>query len=123
MDLQAKTNEFATMIRNWVHFDNLIAGFMRQIAQARAAKTRWETSVLEYLAKSNMLNAVIQISGSRLTVHEEKHTSPLTLKRLEELLHDYYSKKAHGSPDETDEIIKHIRLNRIYTTKTNLKKS
>ena len=105
------------------HFDNLIAGFTRQIAQARAAKTRWETSVLEYLTSANMLHAVIQISGSRLTAHNEKHTNPLTLTRLEDLLHSYYSQKPPGSPDETDAIIKHIRSNRIYTNKTVLKKN
>jgi hypothetical protein len=123
MDLQSKTQEFADMIRNWVHFDNLIAGFTRQIAQARAAKTRWETSVLEHLTNTNMLHAVIQISGSRLTAHNEKHTNPLTLTRLEDLLHDYYSKKGIGTKDETEAIIKHIRANRVYTSKTVLKKN
>jgi hypothetical protein len=123
MDLQTTANEFADIIRNWVHFDNLVAGFTRQISQARAAKTKWETTALEYLAKTNMLHAVIQITGSRITAHTEKHTTPLTLTRLEDLLHDYYSKKAPGSPDETDAIIKHIRSNRIYVSKTCLKKN
>jgi len=123
MDLQTKANEFGDMIRNWVHFDNLIAGFTRQIAQARTAKTKWENTVLEYLTRTNMLHAVIQISGYRLTAHTEKHTNPLTLTRLEDLLHDYYSKKAPGTQDETEAIIKHIRSNRIYTSKTVLKKN
>jgi len=123
MDIQAKANEFADMIRHWVHFDNLIAGFTRQLAQARAGKTKWETSILEHMSRINMMNAVIQISGSRLTAHNEKHTTPLTLTRLEDLLHDYYSKKAPGSLDETSEIIKHIRANRMYTSKTVLKKN
>jgi hypothetical protein len=56
-------------------------------------------------------------------VHTEKHTQPLTLTRLEDLLHEYYSKKPLGSNDETYDIIKHIRSSRQYTSKRTLKKN
>jgi hypothetical protein len=123
MDLQATVVDFADKIRNWVHFDNLTAAFSRQFAQARAGKTKWEKEIINELTIKNMTNAIIQISGSRLTTHVEKHTNPLTLTRLEDLLHDYYSKKPKGSVDETEQIIAHIRSNRIYTSKTILKKN
>jgi hypothetical protein len=123
MDLVAKTAEFAEKVRNWVHFDNLIAGFQRQLGQVRTAKTRWEKEILEDLKERNMLNAVIQISGARLTAHEEKHSNALTLTRIEELLNDYYSKKPKGTPNETSDILTHIRSHRQYVSKTTLKKN
>ena len=70
-----------------------------------------------------MLNAIIQIAGGRLTVHEEKHANPLTLQRLETLLHEYYAKKAPGSNDESADIMAFIKANRGSTMETRLKKN
>jgi len=70
-----------------------------------------------------MTNAIIQISGGRITVHEEKHAQALTLQRLESLLHDYFGKKAPGSDDETADILAFIKANRGATIETRLKKS
>jgi len=123
MSIQEGIKTLTDFVVNWVHFDNLAATLSRQIQQARTAKTRWETEILSELKRRNMENAIIQISGARLTVHNEKHTNPLTLTRLEELLHQYYSKKPPGSTNETAAIIEYVRENRLYTVKTNLKKN
>jgi hypothetical protein len=123
MDLQAIATIIGDKVRNWVYFDNLCSQFSRQLQQSRVAKTRWENEVIAHLKENKLDNSVIQISGARLTVHTEKHTQPLTLTRLEDLLHDYYSKKPLGSNDETHEIIKHIRASRQYTSKCILKKN
>jgi hypothetical protein len=123
MDVQAIATLIGDKVRNWVYFDNLVSQFSRQLQQARAAKTRWETEVIANLKENNLDTSVIQISGARLTVHTEKHTQPLTLTRLEDLLHEYYSKKPLGSNDETHDIIKHIRSSRQYTSKCILKKN
>ena len=117
------TQGLAQMIRSWVHFDNLAATFNRQAQQARTAKARWENDILEYLRKVKMTNAIIQIAGGRLTVHEEKHSQPLTLQRLEQLLHEYYGQRPPGSTDETTDILAFIKQNRGSTTDTRLKKS
>ena len=117
------TQGLADMIRSWVHFDNLSATFARQAQQARTARARWEAQVLEHLRASKMVNAIIQIAGGRLTVHEEKHANPLTLQRLETLLHEYYGKKAPGSDDETSDIMAFIKANRGSTIETRLKKN
>ena len=87
-DNQIVTNGLAEMVRSWVHFDNLAATFNRQGQQARTARSRWEVQILDYLKTNRMTNAIIQISGARLTVNEEKHAHPLTLQRLEALIHD-----------------------------------
>lgn len=120
---QLNTQSLADLIRSWVHFDNLAATFNRQAQQARTARTRWEDDIIEYLRKTKMTNAIIQIAGGRLTVHEEKHANPLTLQRLEQLLHEYYGKRPAGSLDETSEILAFIKNNRGSTTETRLKKS
>jgi len=120
---QLNTQNLAEMIRSWVHFDNLSATFTRQAQQARTARARWETQIIEYLRQTNMVNAIIQIAGGRLTVNEEKHANPLTLQRLESLLHEYYSKQPPGSNDETTDIMTFIKSNRGTNVETRLKKS
>jgi len=117
------TNGLAEMIRSWVHFDNLSATFNRQAQQARTARARWEAQVLEYLQNNRLTNAIIQIAGGRLTVHDEKHAQPLTLQRLESLLHEYFGQRPAGSDDETVAILNYIKAHRGSTVETRLKKS
>jgi hypothetical protein len=111
------------MIRSWVHFDNLAATFARQVQQARSARARWEEQIITNLRENKMLNAIIQITGGKLSVHEEKHANPLTLQRLESILHDYYAKKQPGSNDDTGDIMAFIKANRGSVVETRLKKS
>ncbi len=117
------TQGLAEMVRSWVHFDNLAATFNRQSQQARSARARWEQQILEFLKTNKLTNAVIQIAGGRLTVHQEKHSQPLTLQRLEGLLHEYFSQRPPGSDDETSEILNFIRSHRTVTIETRLKKN
>ena len=123
MDGAIDTRSLADMVKSWVHFDNLAATFNRQAQQARTARARWESQVIEYLRESKMTNAIIQIAGGRLTVNEEKHAQPLTLQRLEQLLHEYFSKRPPGSNDETADIMTYIKSHRGSTMETRLKKS
>ncbi len=111
------------MVRTWVHFDNLAATFQRQAQQARSARFRWESQILDFLKENRMTNAILQIAGGRLTVHEEKHANPLTLQRLEMMLHEYFAQHHTSGQDETAEILKFIRANRGATLETRLKKS
>ena len=120
---QLSTSGLSEMVRSWVHFDNLAATFTRQAQQARTARSRWEVQVVDFLKQNKMTNAIIQISGARLTLNEEKHAHPLTLQRLESLLHDYFNERPPGSTDETNDIMKFIRENRGGTIETKLKKS
>jgi len=123
MDIQAIASIIGEKVVKWLHFDTLAAQFSRQLQQARSAKTTCETEIINYLTEKKMDNSVIQLSGSRLTIQTEKHTNPLTLTRLEDLLHEYYAMKPSGSNDETHDIIKHIRSKRSYTAKRSLKKN
>jgi hypothetical protein len=67
-----------------------------------------------------MENAVIQIAGGRLVIHEERHNQPLTLGRIEDLLHSYFVSK--NLPDETQNMMKHFRKQREYEVHKKLKK-
>ena len=111
------------MVRSWLHFDNLAATFSRQAQQARTARHRNETQILDYLKSNRMMNAIIQTGSGRLTANEERHALPLTLQRLEGLLHGYFEKKLPGSIDETEDIMKFIKENREVTRDVKLKKS
>ena len=83
-------NQFGDLVRNWVHYDNLASNLNRQIQNARKVKDEFETKIMNSLRDFNMENAIIQIAGGKLCVTEEKHTNPLTITRIEELLHEYY---------------------------------
>lgn len=114
------TNELAIWVRNWVHYDNLALGLNRQTLNARHLREDFETKIIDHLRVNHMENAVIQIAGGRLVVNEEKHSQPLTLARIEELLHSYYS--STGAHDESQSIMKFIKKQRGFEVTKKLKK-
>lgn len=111
------------MVRSWLHFDNLAATFTRQAQQARTARHRNEVQILDYLKANRMMNAIIQLGTGRLTANEERHALPLTLQRLEGLLHGYFQQRPPGSDDETEQILKFIKEHREVTRDVKLKKT
>ena len=117
------TSELAVWVRNWVHYDNLALGLNRQAQNARHLREDFEIKVIDFLKGNSMEKAVIQIAGGRLVVNEEKHSQPLTLIRIEELLHGYYAAKgATGALDESQAIMKFIRKQRGFEVTKKLKK-
>jgi hypothetical protein len=124
---QLDTHKLAELVRSWVHFDNLAATFNRQTQQARSARFRYEEQIMEFLRSNRMTNAIIQIAGGRLTMHEEKHAQPLTLQRLESILNEFYMKKNNNSHvaalEDVKEVMAYIKENRGHTLETKLRKS
>ena len=114
------TQELAFWVRNWVHYDNLATGLYRQTMNSRKVREEFEVKILDSLKASNMENAIIQIAGGRLVIHEERHNQPLTLGRIEDLLHGYFTSK--GIPDDTQNMMKHFRKQREYEVHKKLKK-
>ena len=112
--------DIASLIRKYVHYDNLAATFFKQTQQARSVRDDYEKRIIEELKNKNMQNAVIQIVGGKLKIVEEKHGTPLSFKNLEESLHDYYFHKKRV--DETSEVIKYIKSKRTFETTSKLKK-
>jgi hypothetical protein len=114
------TQDLANFVRNYVHYDNLATGLYRQTVNARKVRDEFEGKILTNLRTHNMENAIIQIAGGRLVVHEERHNQPITLGRMEELLRSYYL--SHNLPDDTQNIIKYMKKQRGYEVVKRLKK-
>ena len=114
------TQEVGFNVRNWVHYDNLATGLYRQTINARKVRDEFETKILDSLRTSNMENAVIQIAGGRLIVQEERHNQPLTLTRIEEILHTYYVSR--NMPDDTPNIMKFMKKQRGFEVVKKLRK-
>jgi hypothetical protein len=112
--------DVASLIRNYVHYDNLTSTFNKQAHNARTVRDDYEKRIITELKRSKMEHAIIQIVGGRLKVVEEKHSPPLSFKNLEESLHDYYFQKK--KVDETPELIKFIKANRSVETDLRIKK-
>ena len=113
-------NDLAHCIRNYVHYDNLATGLYRQTVNARKVRDEFEGKILTNLRTQNMENAIIQIAGGRLVVHEERHNQPITLGRMEELLHTYFI--SHNIPDDSQNIMKFMKKQRGYEVVKRLKK-
>lgn len=119
------TNELGNWVRNWVHYDNLALGLNRQASNARKVRDEYEDKIIGNLQQNHMENAIIQIAGGRLVINEERHSQPLTLHRIEEMLRAYYITKGAGNMpqlDETPMIMKFIKQQRGFEVNKRLKK-
>lgn len=100
--------DISQMVRNWVHYDNLATNFAKQSATSRKIREEYETRILAFLKAKQMENAVIQISGAKLQVVNEKTSPALTIGRLEQYLHAYFARKGQLA-DETAQIMQFIK--------------
>jgi len=112
--------DIASLVRNYVHYDNLASTFNKQTQNARAVRDDYEKRIITELKNKKMENAIIQIVGGKLKIVEEKHSTPLSFKNLEESLHQYYINKK--KVDETPELLKFIKSNRVVETELRIKK-
>jgi hypothetical protein len=64
-----------------------------------------------------MENAILQVSGATLQISEEKTAPSLSLPRIEDWLHKYYKQRGNGI-DETDSILRFIRLQKTQEIQT-----
>jgi hypothetical protein len=113
--------QIGNLIRYWVHYDSTIGALNKQIGAARVKRNEYESQILQKLKETHATNPVIQIGGGRLIISEDKQSAPLTFTNLETLLQQYYAKKP-GARNETADIIKFIKENRVVTTTPCLKR-
>jgi hypothetical protein len=99
------------LIRYWVHYDNKIAELNKEIRGIRETKQVYEQEVLQALAKSPLVNPVIQIGDGRIVVGQDKSQQPLSYTMIETTLNKYYAMKP-GSKNETKDILKFLREQR-----------
>ncbi len=116
MAAPVQQNDISTMVRNYVHYDNLANNYSKQASGARKLRDEFESKIITNLRANNMENAIIQISGgARLQCTEEKTSPSLTLPRLETYLQKYYAQKGSGI-NETEAILRFIRLQKQQDT-------
>jgi hypothetical protein len=113
--------DIAHNVRGWVHYDTMCATLQKQILNARKQRDAFEEQVGILLKNNQMPNAIIQISGGQLQFQEEKCTSGLTMKSLQDSIELYF--KSHPElPNKTNELVTFIRDKRTVTSAVKLKK-
>lgn len=106
-------------IRYWLHYSNLASTFFKQFGSVRKVRDDYEKQVIQLLQTNGMEKATIQTHNGRINVVDKREPNPLTLAKIEELLHMYYRKR--GGKDETLDIMTFIRANRGYNTAKSLR--
>ena len=111
-------------VRGWVHYDNMTSALQKQIINARKQRDAFEQQVQAILETQQMTNAVIQISGGQLQLQEDKTTSGLTMKALQESIQLFFRNHPEiPNPDKmTNELINTIKQQRTVNTSLRLKK-
>ena len=107
---QIDLSTFANLVQGWVRSDMAVANYNKEATRMRKERDMYEQQILRTLKDANHEKAVIQITGGKLVVADDKTTQPLTFTSLEEMLHSYFM--SAGRRDETKEIVKYIKDNR-----------
>jgi hypothetical protein len=110
-----------TYVRYWLHYGDLASSFFKQFGSVRKIRDDYEKKIIQILQQNGMEKANIQINNGMIRVADKREPNPLTLSKIEELLHGYY--RYRGGKDETLDIMTFIRANRGYTLSKNLKQS
>jgi hypothetical protein len=107
--------DLTTLVRNYVHYDNLTNNYNKQLGGARKLRNDFENKIIQNLRSNRMENAIIQVSGANLQIAEEKVVPSFSLPRIEAWLHKYYKQKGNGI-DETDSILRFMKLQKTNET-------
>jgi hypothetical protein len=110
-----------TYVRYWLHYKNLASSLYKQFGAARKVQDDYEKQVIGSLQRNGMEKATIQINGGNIHVVDKREPNPLSLTKIEELLHGYYRQK--GGKDETIDIMTYLRANRGHNLSKSLKQS
>jgi len=111
-------------VRGWVHYDNMASALQKQITNTRKQRDAFEDQISALLKQHQIPNAVIQISGGKLQLQEEKSTSSLTMKNLLESAQSFFREHPEiPNPDKmANELLEHIKKQRTTSTTLRLKK-
>ena len=111
-------------VRGWVHYDNMTSSLQKQLTNTRKQRDSFEEQVQALLTQHQMVNAIIQISGGQLQLQDEKVTSGITMKALQESIYSFLKARPEiPNPDKlTNELLNHIKEQRTVSTSLRLKK-
>jgi hypothetical protein len=110
-----------TFVRYWLHYNNLSSSFYKQFGAARKVRDDYEKQIIGTLQQNGMEKATIQIGGGQLNVVDKREPLPLSLTKIEELLHGYFRQR--GGKDEAMDVMTFIRANRGYTVAKSIRQS
>jgi hypothetical protein len=110
-----------TYVRYWLHYSNLASSFFKQFGAVRKIRDDYEKQIISTLQQNGMEKATIQINNGNIRVIDKREPNPLSLSKIDELLHSYFRQR--GGKDETMDIMTFIRANRGYATNKTLKQS
>jgi hypothetical protein len=113
------SDELATSVRQWVHFDNVAENLNKQLANVRALRSQYETKVIEILTHQNLRNATLRVTGATIQCASRTKPTDLTWSFLEEYLHEYFGTRR----DETSDILQFLQSRRNVKTVEYLKKT
>ncbi len=123
MSLPVPIETMTKWVQSWVHYDGLASAHNRQSTNARKIRDEYESHIINSLKGTPQENMIIQIHSGRLQIMDEKHLQPLTMGRLEDILHDYYKKNHPTGLDEANNILRYVRENKGYTLTKRIKKT
>ena len=112
----SQENPFGTWVRSWVHYDNMASNYGKQATGARRLRDDFEGKIIQNLRANNMEKATIQVSGAKLNIVEDTSAPTLSMPRLEQYLHSYFQQKGNHM-DETDQILRFIRIQKQNETR------
>jgi hypothetical protein len=121
MNSPVPVSELGNLVRGWIQSSKELTEMHRQTSSLRNTRDKYEMAIVSLLRANKQENAILQTSEGRLHIGQERHSKPLTMKYLDELLHMYYTSKPTMVKDETEDIMKFIRANRIVEETKKLK--
>jgi hypothetical protein len=109
-----------TLVRSFVHYNNLTKELNKQATASRKLKDRYETDIIHNLQANNMLNASIQTNNSVLTVVKDSVSPSLSMTAIRDYLDGYFKQKG-ANFNETDAIMQYIESRKKDGAKVGLK--
>ena len=109
-----------TLVRNYVHYNNLTKELNKQATASRKLKDRYESDIIHNLQANNMLGATIRTTGSVLSVVQDSVAPSLSMSNVRDYLDGYFKQKG-GNFSETDAIMSYIESRKKGGAKVGLK--
>lgn len=100
-------SEFHENIKKWVIIDNQLSSLRLKSKELRDNRNELTNNLYTYAEQNNLDNATIEISNGNLKFQQQKQTSPLTFKFLEDCLNNCLSNE-----EQVKNIIKYIKNKR-----------
>ena len=109
---------FEESIKDWVSLDNQIKTLSDRLKELRIERNEISDNIITYIDTNELNNAVVKISDGKLRFGVTRQTAPLTLKHVENCLHNCISDEAKVSA-----IMKYIKETREVKENTDIKRT